>query len=365
MKNSFRAKRGDGIYSKAQIDIQFHWIFILIVGAIILSFFVGVAIWYKDIQEQKSAATVVTTLDTLFLFAKESPKTARYTETPKIDLTFTCSATDCTAYGCASSFSGGGISRATETEVLFTLERLEGTDMITWALEWKLPYKITNFLYLTNNRVRYVLVYDEEHSSLEIAVNSLLAENSYLTKETIKIKSVADFSLVDKQDDFVRIVAFLDEGTLPESVIASALGERDKKETQWDVVYVDGTEDAGTIMYEEGTVSYIGLPLLIGALFSADADFYSCNVQKAHLQAQLVGAVYLERAKQLKEYFDEDSEQAYCSYYFAEDVQDAIQEVAEGVTAEAAIDTTTLQNAVTVLEENNAYAVIKNCPRLY
>ncbi len=354
-----------GIYSKAQLDIQFHWIFVLIVGAIILSFFVGLAIWYKGIQEQKSAADVVTTLDALFLFAKESPKTARYTDTPEIDLTFTCSAADCTAYGCTSAFSGGGISRATETEVLFTLRHLEGADMITWALEWKLPYKIANFLYLTNDRVRYVLVYDEEHSSLERAVNSLLAENSYLRKETIEIKSADDFSLVDKQDDFVRIVAFLDEGTLSKTSMSAALGERDEKDKHWDVVYIEGTDDYGTVLYEDGTAPYIGLPLLIGALFSADADFYSCNFQKALLQVQLVSAVYLERAKQLDEYFTSTaSEQSYCSYYFTGDVQNAIEEIAAAVTAET-IDSSALHETVTLLEENNAYAVIKNCPRLY
>lgn len=352
------------IFSKAQLDIQFHWIFILIVGAIILSFFVGVAIWYKDIQEQKSAADVVTTLDALFLFAKESPKTARYTETPAIDLTFTCSATECTDYGCASAFSGGGISRATETEILFTLDHLEGRSLITWALEWTLPYKIANFLYLTNDRVRYILVYDEEHSDLAYAVNSLLAENSYITKETIKIESPTDFSLTHKGDDFVRIVAFLDEGTLSETAIASVLGEQDEKEKKWDILYADGTEAYGTVIYEDGTEGYKGLPLLIGAIFSADADFYSCNVQKALLQAQLMSALYLERAKQFEEYFSQESGQAYCSYYFTGDVQDAIQDIAEGVGPETT-STSAVQDAVTLLEENNAYAVIKNCPRLY
>lgn len=350
--------------AKAQLDIQFHWIFILIVGAIILSFFVGVAIWYKDIQEQKSAADVVTTLDALFLFAKESPKTARYTEIPEIDLTFTCSAAECTDYGCASAFSGGGISRATETEILFTLDHLEGRSLITWALEWTLPYKVANFLYLTNDRVRYILVYDEEHSDLFYTLNSLLAENSYITKETIKIESPADFSLTHKGDDFVRIVAFLDEETLSETAIAAVLGEQDEKEKKWDVLYVDGTEEHGMVIYDDGTGEYIGLPLLIGALFSADADFYSCNFQKALLQAQQVSAVSLERAKQLENHFSADSEHTYCSYYFTGDVQDAIQEIARTRTTET-IDAAILQDAITLLEENNAYAVIKNCPRLY
>jgi hypothetical protein len=341
---------------KAQIDIQFNWIFILIVGAIILAFFVSVSMWYKGTQEQKISGDIVTKLDSLFMTAKESPKTARYTSIPEVSLMFTCDV-DCSAYGCPSTFSGGGISMSTETQVLFTLASFDATNVITWALEWALPHKIANFLYLTHDGVRYVLVYDDAHSDVAYAVTSLLAENSYLTKESINI-DLEEFSLVDKNDAFVRIVAFLDEGNIDEATITASLGEEG-----WDVVYVDGTEESGLLVYTDGSVSYLGLPLLIGGIFAEDATFYSCNVYKAGIQADLVSRVYYERAVFLEEYYTSGGGEEYCSYYFGNAVQDALVSIGEGVGSENMGEG--LLEQVRLLKENNAYAVIKGCPRLY
>lgn len=339
--------------TKAQIDIQFNWIFILIVGGIILSFFVGVAIWYKDTQEQKIAADVVTKLDSLFMTAKESPKTARYTPIPKVDLTFMCSANDCNSYGCASSFSGGNIAKETDTEIIFALDNIKGTNLITWALEWTLPYKIANFLYITNDATRYVLVYDTDHTSVADSVSALLSENSYLVKEKMHID---DFFLENRNDNFVRIVGFVEKGRISESVVADILGQN-----EWDIIYVDGTAEQGTVIFPDGDVPYTGIELLLGAIFSADADFYRCNIQKAAYQAGFVSAVYAERTRTLHDYFtNEDTEHAYCAYYFGEDVQHAIENVAD----EIALGELSYED-VTLLKQNNAYAVIKSCPRVY
>ncbi len=67
---------------KAQLDVQFNWIFILLVGAIILSFFVGVAFWYKNTQEHKITGEVIVGIEALLKTAKESPNTARTTTIP-------------------------------------------------------------------------------------------------------------------------------------------------------------------------------------------------------------------------------------------------------------------------------------------
>ncbi|MBI4896136.1 MAG: hypothetical protein HY832_01155, partial [Candidatus Aenigmarchaeota archaeon] len=168
---------------RGQVDVQFHWVFILIIGAIILSFFVGLSLWYKGSQEQKITADIVTSLDSVLDTAKQSPKTARTTTIPDITLSFSCSPDECSDYGCISDFSGGGISQSTETEILFALHDLSGSELITWALEWQLPYKIANFLYLTTDRVRYVFVYDDAHKVLASSVMSLLSENDYIIKE--------------------------------------------------------------------------------------------------------------------------------------------------------------------------------------
>ncbi len=349
-----------------QIDVQFHWIFIILIGAIILSFFVGLSVWYKNTQEQKNTANIVVALDSVLDTAKESPKTARTTTIPDITLSFTCSSDECNDYGCASAFSGGGISHGTETEILFSLKELSGNDLITWALEWKLPYTISNFLYVTTDNVRYIFVYDEEHKELAYAVTSLLAENDYLTKETIKIEEPSDFAIIDKNDNFVRIVAFLDSDSLSETTVETALGENSANNKKWDIIYVDGSEESGTIYFSEESVSvsYAGLPLLLGAIFSADRDFYMCNVKKAALQGKVVSAVYLERTKALYDAVSAVPEKSYCSYYYGQDVQEAITTIMENVDILLS-NSIAFSSAVQELMDNNNYAVIKNCPRVY
>ena len=74
---------------KAQTEVQFHWIFILIVGAIILAFFVSLAVWYKGQQESKLEQTMVFKLQSLFRAAMESPRTAKPLTIPGTRLTFT------------------------------------------------------------------------------------------------------------------------------------------------------------------------------------------------------------------------------------------------------------------------------------
>lgn len=357
-----------GIKAKAQLDVQFHWVFILIIGAIILSFFVGIAVWYKNIQQQKITAESVVTIDAIMNMAQESPKTAQTISLPDITLEFSCEADDCSGYGCPSDFSSGGISRATETNALFTMKSLAGNMLITWALEWDMPYKIANFLYATTDSIRYILIYDEEHDNIAYIVNGLLAENSFLTKDMIKIEDTGGLELTNKNDAFVRIVAFLKQGSLQETLFEEVFGEKGKS---WDIIYVDGTEESGDVYYNNGyskgynePVQYIGLPLLVGAIFSQDSDFYNCNAKKAFIQGKLVSEVYLERTKILYEEISKIAEKEHCIYYYDTDIQEAIQDIGEEFgTATPSISV--LSSSASLLEENNKYAVLKGCPRVY
>ncbi len=340
---------------KAQLDVQFNWVFILIVGAIILSFFVSASLWYKNTQEQKITAQIVVNVESLLNTAAESPKTAQTITIPDIKLSFTC-LLDCNEYGCVSDFSGGGITRSTETDIVFSHSTLSGTQLITWALEWDLPYKIANFLYITTDSIRYIILYDDEHSSLAYAVNSLLAENSYLTKETIKVDDAATISITNKNDAYVRIISFLDKDTLPLNSFEDSLGQQQEK---WDIIAIKGTEDEGTIVYTDGEASYSGLPLLIGALFSPTKEFYLCNRQKALLQADIITKAYAARTKGLYDSFT-GTEKEYCIYYYDSSIQDAMKNIPAAIE-----NNNKVSSYIDTLEETNQYAVMKGCPRLY
>ena len=75
---------------KGQISIGFHWIYILIAGAIILMFFIGLAVRQKAVAEEKISATVVRTLEGILTGAGLSEQTTHYTELPELEISFNC-----------------------------------------------------------------------------------------------------------------------------------------------------------------------------------------------------------------------------------------------------------------------------------
>ncbi|MBI5073238.1 hypothetical protein HZA99_05465, partial [Candidatus Woesearchaeota archaeon] len=173
----------------------------------------------------------------------------------------------------------------------------------------------------------------------------------------------SDFTITNKNDDYVRIVAFLDQRTLSQSSISAVLGDNSGSDKKWDILYVSGNEDSGALHFSDGDVSYVGLPLLLGGVFSADKNFYSCNVKKAGLQGKIISSVYLDRTTALYDAFS-SSDKSYCNYYYGDDVQTAIKNIRDGV--QNILDgSSALADPVNLLQANNKYAVIKNCPRVY
>ena len=58
-----------------QVQITFNWIYILIAGAVILLFFVGIVVKQKVVSEERLATDVVDILDSIFTAAGVSSKT--------------------------------------------------------------------------------------------------------------------------------------------------------------------------------------------------------------------------------------------------------------------------------------------------
>ncbi|MBU0461982.1 MAG: hypothetical protein KJ574_05330, partial [Nanoarchaeota archaeon] len=128
-------------------EAQFNWIFILIVGAIIIAFFTLIVIKQKSASEVKVSSVLTKQLNTIFVGARVSSGTVQEIPTPNFAVRFTC-----------NDYYIGAVSQRLGNRVLFAPENLEGNMIITWTLDWSVPYKVTTFLYVTNPKTRYLLV---------------------------------------------------------------------------------------------------------------------------------------------------------------------------------------------------------------
>ncbi|MFC1801139.1 hypothetical protein ACFLZB_01650 [Nanoarchaeota archaeon] len=289
---------------KGQISIGFHWIYILIAGAIILIFFVGIALKQKDVSEQSISATVIQSLESIFTGAGLAEQTINYIEIPELEIAFTC---DLEGY---SDYSVGSVKTETPFQPIFALERVKDNVLVTWTLEWMMPFKVDNYMFVMTPDIRYYLIYDTSSrplaSEIEAALPTEISEN--INFESLDISEY--FGIIDKNDYKVRFV-FLSDTAFVSSIPLELQGMADRDVT---AMVLSGTLNGGTISFYRkdgsgwmltGSSPLIGSftddnPNFYGAVFSEGKEQYDCNLRKAFKRLKISSEIYLERALQLE-----------------------------------------------------------------
>jgi len=320
---------------KADVEIQFNWIFVLIAGAVILAFFVSIVNNQKDISEQKIAYTSLTNLETIFIGAESTAGTMHDIEIPNIDIKFEC-----------DKYYIGETKKDTKDMVIFAPNIIKGKAMQALTLDFSLPFRLTNMVYLTHSNIRYIFVYDDGNKKLFDEVNSTLPDN--FARET-----VTSLPTNNKNNYKVKIVLFNRDKN--EFTGFSNLGN--------DVKIIEVTDDNKINFYNSSTDNianisyYFETSSLIGAIFAEDFDTYNCVMNKALKKAGIVYQIYQKRVESFIEYYGSGS--CYIQYDSAK------------VTLGSMADSPSLTkvnnligNAQT-LSEYNQNLIYQSCPTIY
>jgi hypothetical protein len=273
------------------IELHFNWIFILIAGAIIFVFFINVVNKQKDLSEIKTSATIVTSLESILTGAQISTDTINIVDLPKVDIGFEC-----------NRYFIGAIPKQIKGNVIFAPNLLKGKKLITWALDWNMPYRVTNFLYLTDPQLRYVLVHDSNTQSIATKIydelpqemNKELIENinNFKNKNNYKVKFIFLINpnnnvltkLSNMANEDVTAINLTDIGTSNIIPSTGTIEFFQKKENTWE---------------SKGTTYYLKKESLFGAIFADDKDIYDCVMKKAFKKLNLVSKIYSERSEEL------------------------------------------------------------------
>src|SRR3989344_2102787 len=133
-------------------SIVFVWIFAAIAGAVILAFFFRFAWSQSDLMDSRNAREVVYALEdklTAFSVSEESSKAIPLNFENKF--TFMC-----------DNIENSGFNRKTD-KIIFAPENLDGKEILSAIKEWKFPFPITKFYYLSNKQSRIILIYDSNN----------------------------------------------------------------------------------------------------------------------------------------------------------------------------------------------------------
>lgn len=136
---------------KGVVEVQFNWVFIVIIGAVILIFFVSMSMKQKGVSEQKLSVTIAEHMKTILTSAEVTEKSVNLITVPGKDI----------KYDCGSGFSVSSMA-SFSPRIIFTpsLLKSQSQKLITWSLDWNVPFRVANFLYVTSPEVLYILVHD-------------------------------------------------------------------------------------------------------------------------------------------------------------------------------------------------------------
>ena len=275
------------------IELHFNWIFVLIAGAVIFLFFMNIVDKQRAFSEKKTSATIITSLESILTGAKVSTGTVNIVDMPQTEITFEC-----------DKYSIGDIPKQTKVDVIFSPNLLKGKKLITWALDWNVPYRVTNFLYLTDPQIRYIIVNNtnnighkiDEELPKEMNKEVISTTTIVLDKNNYKVKFIFlgnanNNVLNDLQkmpDKDVTAINITDIGTSTVIPNTGKINFLQKNGNKWEI---------------KSTTYYLKKESLFGAIFAEDIEMYNCVMKKAFKKLNLVTTIYLERSKELKNYY--------------------------------------------------------------
>ncbi len=349
--------------SKRAIELQFHWIFILIAGAVILAFFFSVVQKQRALSEEKLSITLAGQMDAIFTGAIESKGTTQSLVTPKPGIAFSCSKV------CECNYHIGRKATEFRDKLLFAPAMIKDQDAIAWAIEWKLPFRIANFLLLTNPTIKYYIVYERGDQLSEQLYRRV---NIALPKELnqVAIGSLRDITRLTPQGDAQTRLVFL--GTQEPDLRSLNLDfAREDVSGVWinadaiTAVFYEKT-DPDELEFSEYPSVLAGDTTVYGAIFAADHQMYECVMKRAFEKLGVIAQVQAKRAQELKNTVS--AARPECAYVL-QDLQTVAQKAEQVAGAQALRDAeaaiSVIRGAQSALQLQNTNLIKQSCPELY
>ncbi len=316
---------------KGVISIQFNWIFILIAGVLILLFFGSLVLKGKDASDTSVAGTILTNMQTILTGAEVSVRTINQIKIPDKEIKVSC-----------DSISVGKVpTPITKNKIIFAPDIIKGRTLLTWALDWNVPYHVTNFLYLTTPDIKYIFIEPLDDKANEL-FNLLPDEINKKKEEISNIKDTGNnFKLVffDGLDPIVPPGL----SSVPDKRVSAISVNSGSNEIKF-------YNKRGNEFKSTGTADYLGDPLVFGAMFSGSREDYECNLEKAFNKLKIVSMVYEERTNTLRGLYSGTGCRSYYSAPIIDYSTTSIDEV---------------KMVISSIETSNQYLQSSSCPTIY
>jgi hypothetical protein len=261
---------------RAVVEVQFNWIFILIAGALILFLFASIILKQKNTTDSAAQTELLKTVTSLAIGSESSTGVTSVVDLGDATLTFGC-----------NTLRIGQKSQPIQQMVMFSPSSVR-TPLILSTREWSLPFRVTNVIYLSSPRIRYVLI---GNNDLARQINQSMPDK-FLVDYYPSFLGTGGFSSSQMQkDDRLRIVVFEGNGvifdqsqpsttihpqlsTIPQQAISLLyVRESTTSLNHGDIEFFQKTQNGWS---GPTSVTYLKQEMLMGAIFTDKAEQYQC-----------------------------------------------------------------------------------------
>jgi len=312
---------------KGSIEIQFSWIFILIAGALIVAFFIIIVQKQKQLADVKLSGDIKADLSTILTGSRVSRGTSSLIEIPQATIYYDC-----------DGYSVGNLG-AINPGITFSPDTLKGTGLMMWSLDWNVPFRVDNFLYITSPEIRYIFVTDT-NENIDTSVFSTIFESEDTTsfppktiihngdeqllfnKENASWQFIMQNNFPNSNNYKIRFI-YKDNPNPTDYSLANFFGEIPNDAVTAVNIKAD-TSCNGDIFdcfgkvqfyqkdnlgFNDGNPSflgesyYLGRASVIAAVFAEKPEPYNCQMKKAFRKLQFVAQIYFDKANDLQMYY--------------------------------------------------------------
>jgi len=150
---------------KAAIGVQFNWIFVLIVGGVLLFFF------FSIINKAKESSDNTVNVKMLDYFENILSGT-----NVKVGTVQNYTLAGGTLELSSDSYNFQKSSKQIRNKIIFGPNRVQGEKLIMYTDYWSMPYKVDYFIYLTSDEVRYVVVDETDNREFITEIFDMMPE---------------------------------------------------------------------------------------------------------------------------------------------------------------------------------------------
>ena len=359
------------IAKKGEVEIQFNWILILIAGALIFLFFFSIINWAKDSSDQGISLKIARNLDAILTGASIPRDTAEVIDNiPFERIEFSCG-----SYHVDKSPN----SRAITNKIIFAPTRLEDGMMVTWSYAWDVPFRVTNFLLVSSQRVRYIFITNNGANELFQRLNETfptdLDSKFYVNPASIAFDDYNNFKVrliyINTGPNDAHIDANYFKRMGAEDV--TALKITPTSDSGGEVVFYRKTEPSVNPAFRcylrgdalpclGSTSKYFGYASLLGAIFSENPEDYECNMEKAFDRLGNVAEIYRLRAMDLETYYSVTGDDPNTLCY---DVYNGVEPILSDIRDLGFVNIGLFDERYQDLEDQNSVAQSRSCALVY